>query len=470
VDRALLVRLGPEGVVRSRLVFTGPDLDPVDEEIVVRDRFPWTFERVLSGDVVSFATLEEVPADVDRATLERAGVQSAVGLPLLVDDRVTAFVGFATVETVRSWSPEVMRRLGVIAGLFANVVGPLHRDEGLQAAMEESQHIRNRLQVENVVLRSEARDRLGPAEIVGRSAELKQVLAQAEQVASTDSTVLLLGETGTGKELFASHIHSQSARRGRPMVRVNCAAIPATLIESELFGREKGAFTGALARQVGRFELADHSTIFLDEIGDLPLDVQVKLLRVLEERKFERLGSPRPISVDTRIIAATHRNLEQRVAEGAFREDLYYRLNVFPIHVPPLRERAGDIPLLVQRLVDEFSRTFGKRIDSIDSDALAALQRYPWPGNIRELRNVVERAMIVTTSRRLVIPVPESTTSAVARSPKLVDVEREHILAVLESSSWRIRGAGGAAARLAMKPTTLETRMAKLGLKRPTAG
>jgi transcriptional regulator with GAF, ATPase, and Fis domain len=336
--------------------------------------------------------------------------------------------------------------------------------------MEESQHIKNRLQIENVVLRSEARDRLAPAEIIGRSAELKQVLAQAEQVATTDSTVLLLGETGTGKELFASHIHSLSARRGRPMVRVNCAAIPATLIESELFGREKGAFTGALARQVGRFELADHSTIFLDEIGDLPLDVQVKLLRVLEERKFERLGSPRPISVDTRIIAATHRNLEQRVAEGAFREDLYYRLNVFPIHVPPLRDRAGDIPLLVQRLVDEFSRTFGKRIESIDSDAIAALQRYSWPGNIRELRNVVERAMIVTTSKRLVIPVPESTTSAVARSPKLVDVEREHILAVLESSSWRIRGAGGAAARLAMKPTTLETRMAKLGLKRPTAG
>ena len=470
VDRALLVRLGPEGVVRSRIVFTGPELEPVDEEIVVRDRFPWMFERVLSGDIVSFASLEEVPDDVDRTSLALAGIHSAVGLPLLVDDRVTAFIGFATVETARAWPAEVMRRLTVIAGLFTNVVGPVQRDAGLQAAMEESQHLKNRLQIENVVLRSEARDRLAPAEIVGRSAELKQVLAQAEQVASTDSTVLLLGETGTGKELFASHIHSLSARRGRPMVRVNCAAIPATLIESELFGREKGAFTGALARQVGRFELADHSTIFLDEIGDLPLDVQVKLLRVLEERKFERLGSPRPISVDTRIIAATHRNLEQRVAEGAFREDLYYRLNVFPIHVPPLRERAGDIPLLVQRLVDEFSRTFGKRIDSVDSDAIAALQRYSWPGNIRELRNVVERAMIVTTSKRLVIPVPESTTSAVARSPKLVDVEREHILAVLESSSWRIRGAGGAAARLAMKPTTLETRMAKLGLKRPPAG
>jgi transcriptional regulator with GAF, ATPase, and Fis domain len=283
----------------------------------------------------------------------------------------------------------------------------------------------------------------------------------------TDSTVLLVGETGTGKELFATAIHELSGRCARPMVRVNCAAIPSTLIEAELFGRERGAFTDAVTRQVGRFELADYSTIFLDEIGDLPLDVQVKLLRVLEERKIERLGSPRPIAVDTRIIAATHHNLEQRVAEGAFREDLYYRLNVFPIRVPPLRERVEDIPLLVWRFVEEFSRAFGKRIDSIDRDTLAALQRHSWPGNIRELRNVIERAMIVTTSRRLTITLPPPSAASTRRSPKLVDVEKEHIRAVLESAAWRIRGAGGAAARLGMKPTTLETRMAKLGLKRP---
>ena len=245
------------------------------------------------------------------------------------------------------------------------------------------------------------------------------------------------------------------------------AAIPATLIESELFGREKGAYTGALARQVGRFELAHRSTIFLDEIGDLPPDVQVKLLRVLEERQIERLGSPRPITVDTRIIAATHRNLEQRISEGTFREDLYYRLNVFPIHVPPLRERVEDIPLLVWRFVEEFSKAFGKRIDSIDKDNLAALQQYPWPGNIRELRNVVERAMIVATQQRLTIPVPQASAAAVRRSARLVDVEKEHIRAVLESTAWRIRGVGGAAERLGLKPTTLETRMAKLGIIRP---
>jgi formate hydrogenlyase transcriptional activator len=220
-------------------------------------------------------------------------------------------------------------------------------------------------------------------------------------------------------------------------------------------------------RQVGRFELADHSTIFLDEIGDLPPEVQVKLLRVLEERQIERLGSPRPISIDTRIVAATHRNLEQRISEGAFREDLYYRLNVFPIHVPPLRERAEDIPLLVWRFVEEFSKTFGKRIDTIDKDSLTALQHYGWPGNIRELRNVVERAMITASSKRLSITLPQSFATPTKRSPKLRDVEREHIRAVLETTRWRIRGAGGAAERLGLKPTTLETRMAKLGLRRP---
>ena len=467
VDRAGLIRLGPEGALRSSVVWAMPEVRPVDVSLLVSDRLPWTFEQLLSGEPVSFASVEAVPDEIDRKCYADIGTRSLVALPMSVEGRVTAFIGFATIRSERAWSPEVRHRLNAIASLFAQVVARQQRDDALQAAIEETQRLKNQLHVENVFLRTEARDRLAPAEIVGRSPALRQVLAQADQVASTDSTVLLLGETGTGKELFASHIHSLGARRGRPMVRVNCAAIPATLIESELFGREKGAFTGALARQVGRFELADHSTIFLDEIGDLPLDVQVKLLRVLEERKFERLGSPRPISVDTRIIAATHRNLEQRVAEGAFREDLYYRLNVFPIQVPPLRDRAEDIPLLVQRLVDEFSRTFGKRIETIERDTITALQRYSWPGNIRELRNVVERAMIVTTSRRLAIPLPESTSSAVARSPKLVDVEREHILAVLESSSWRIRGAGGAAARLGMKPTTLETRMAKLGLKRP---
>ncbi len=303
----------------------------------------------------------------------------------------------------------------------------------------------------------------------GRSAAVEGVLAQIAHVAPTDSTVLLVGETGTGKGVFAARIHEMSARRRRPMVRVNCAAIPATLIESELFGREKGAFTGALTRQIGRFELANHSTIFLDEIGDLPLDVQIKLLRVLEERQIERLGSPRPVHVDVRIIAATHRNLEQRIAEGAFREDLFYRLNVFPIQVPPLRERVDDIPQLVWHFVEQYSKAFGKQIDGIASENLAALRRYPWHGNIRELRNVIERALIVATGPRLTITLPPSAADTEAGSERLVDVQRKHILSVLASVGWRIRGAGGAAERLGLRPTTLETRMAKLGLVRPSA-
>jgi transcriptional regulator with GAF, ATPase, and Fis domain len=307
----------------------------------------------------------------------------------------------------------------------------------------------------------------GFTDVLGQSPAMRRVLEQVHQVAATDATVLLLGETGTGKELLATQIHERSPRRARGMVRVNCGAIPSTLIESELFGREKGAFTGADSRQIGRFELADRSTLFLDEIGDLPLDVQVKLLRALEEGEIERLGSPRSIHVDARIIAATHRNLDQRLADGSFREDLYYRLNVFPVCVPPLRERGDDVVLLAQRFAAEFARAFGKHTDGIDDDSLQAMRQYLWPGNIRELRNVIERATITARGPKLAVSIPASPPGAPVRSARLADVEREHIRAVLESTGWRIRGAGGAADRLGLPPTTLETRMAKLGLRRP---
>jgi formate hydrogenlyase transcriptional activator len=310
-------------------------------------------------------------------------------------------------------------------------------------------------------------DRAAAGLIVGESAAIRRVLEQVRHVAATDSTVLLLGETGTGKEVIAACLHALSARRDRAMVRVNCSALPPALMESELFGREKGAYTGAVERQIGRFELAHHSTIFLDEIGDLPADTQVKLLRVLEERQFERLGSPRAIRVDTRVIAATHRDLEQGIATGTFREDLFYRLNVFPIHVPPLRDRLEDIPLLVWRFVEEFSKRFGKHVEVITDENMSALRRYGWPGNIRELRNVVERAMVLATGPRLTIALPAAPAGARQRSATLTDVTREHIRGVLESAGWRIRGAGGAAQRLGLKPTTLETRMARLGLTRP---
>jgi formate hydrogenlyase transcriptional activator len=358
-----------------------------------------------------------------------------------------------------------------VDGTFEGYVGSWVEVTEQKRAVQRAEQSRDHLHAENVYLRREADDLRGAGPAVGRSPAIQRVLQMIDHVAPTDSTILLLGETGTGKEFLAARIHELSTRRTRSMVRVNCAAIPGTLIESELFGRERGAFTGAVTRQVGRFELADRSTIFLDEIGDLPVDVQVTLLRVLEERQFERLGSSTPIRVDARIIAATHRNLEQRIADGTFREDLFYRLNVFPITVPPLRERVDDIPGLVWHFVDQFSASLQRRFDSIPADDMAALQRYGWPGNIRELRNVVERAMILATGARLRIPLPETPAASGssrerATSARLVDIEREHIRRVLDTTAWRIRGAGGAADRLGLAPTTLESRMRKLGLSR----
>ena len=277
--------------------------------------------------------------------------------------------------------------------------------------------------------------------VVYNSHAIRAVLDQVHMVAPTSATVLLLGETGVGKEVFAQAIHDASPRRRRPMIRVSCAAIPATLIERELFGHERGAFTGALSRQIGRFEAAHGSTLFLDEIGELPLEMQVKLLRVLQDRTIERLGSPQPIKVDMRIIAATNRDLEQAVTHNAFREDLFYRLNVFPITVPPLRERTDDIPALIWTFIDELSGTLGKRIDAISSRSLAELQRYPWPGNVRELRNLIEREIILAQGTTLKPAAPRITPAAPrAVSTRLVDLQIEHIQSVLDSCGWRIRG------------------------------
>ena len=470
LDRCVFVAIGPGRDLVEPVTWAARGIPPVEMPLPTSAQFPWATGRVLAGHVVAFSTLADVPSEIDRTAFAAIGMKSAVYVPLSVDGRVTGAVGFSTVRAERVWSSETVQRLKVFGGVFAQVLARQLRDEAVRAASVELQCLKDRLEAETVYLRREERERLGLSGIVGQSAAMRLVMAQIRQVAATDSTVLLLGETGTGKELFATQIHELGTRRAQPMVRVNCGAIPATLIESELFGRERGAFTGALSRQVGRFEFADHSTIYLDEIGDLPSEVQVKLLRVLEEHQIERLGSPLSIPVNTRIIAATHRNLQQQIAQGAFREDLYYRLNVFPIYVPPLRERVDDIPLLVWRFVEEFSKAFGKHIDTIDKDSLTALQYHAWPGNIRELRNVVERAMISTPGRRLTIPSPQSSATLTRPSPRLIDFEKAHIRTVLEGNGWRIRGADGAASALGLKPTTLETRMAKLGLKRPGKG
>jgi transcriptional regulator with GAF, ATPase, and Fis domain len=458
--------IGAEGTVSPQVEWRRPGTPPEAALVPEREAFPWTHASLRRGVAASFSCLDEIPHPVDRQSYREAGIRSAAAMPLIVSDRAGGAVAFTMAREERAWPSEILHRLNVFATALGGVLTRLESEASHHRSLEDAERRRDQLRAENLYLRAEARERLGTGVVVGQSVAVRHLMALVQQVASTSSTVLLLGETGTGKELFATQIHELSPRRARPMVRVNCAAIPSALLESELFGREKGAYTGALARQVGRFELSDHSTIFLDEVGDLPLDVQVKLLRVLEERQVERLGSPKSIRVDTRIIAATHRNLEQRVTDGTFREDLFYRLNVFPIQVPPLRERPEDVPLLVWRFVEEFAKTFGKRIDAIPRENLAGLQRYSWPGNIRELRNVVERAMITATGPRLTIPVPAPTVGAARRSELLVEVEKEHIQGVLTRTGWRIRGTGGAAERLGLRPTTLETRLAKLGLRR----
>ncbi|MGR8935762.1 MAG: sigma 54-interacting transcriptional regulator [Gammaproteobacteria bacterium] len=345
-------------------------------------------------------------------------------------------------------------------------------ENDLRQALEEIRTLKDQLQQENVYLRREMEGHQGLSSIVSRSTVMQRTLRQVEQVAPTPASVLITGETGTGKELLATAIHALSPRGGRTMIRVNCAAIPAALIESELFGREKGAYTGALARQVGRFELANGSTLFLDEIGELTLEAQAKLLRALQEKEIERLGNPRPIKVDVRVIAATNRDLLKEVTARRFREDLYYRLSVFPIHLPPLRERREDLPQLVESFVREFAETMGKPIDTIAKTSLKTLLDYGWPGNIRELRNVIERAVILAQNPSLKIELPSAASaSAPCHDPGatlMTDVEREHIVRILEKTGWRIRGTGGAAEILGLKPSTLESRMAKLGIRRPS--
>ena len=344
-------------------------------------------------------------------------------------------------------------------------------DQALRTAMTEIEELKDRLQAENEYLQDEIRVSHNFEEIITCSEALKKPLRQVEQVASTDATVLILGESGTGKELLARAVHSTSDRADRPLVKVNCAALPANLIESELFGHEKGAFTGALERRTGRFELADGGTLFLDEIGDLPLELQPKLLRVLQEGEFERLGSPHTTKVDVRIIAATNRDLGNALAAGDFREDLYYRLNVFPILCPPLRDRKEDIPLLANHFARKYASKFGKKIEGIQQRVMESLQAYDWPGNVRELENVVERAIIITQGQYLDlgdslpkhgVPSPESPLLTIEA------LEREHISKVLESVNWKVRGDRGAAKVLDIKPTTLEARMKKLNIVRKT--
>jgi len=388
-----------------------------------------------------------------------------LSIPFRIGGRIIGAIAFAAFGETRAWPDDLIARLTLVGEVFAHAIARKREQEKLLSAMTEIKILKDRLERENAYLKDAAQIR-PPQGLVGKSPRFLSVLEEIVQVAKTDSTVLLLGETGCGKEVLAQAIHNASSRKDRPMIKVNCAALPASLIESELFGREKGAFTGALARQAGRFEIADGSTIFLDEVGELPLELQPKLLRVLQEGEFERLGGSRTIKVDARVIAATNRPLAQAVSEGKFRQDLFYRLDVFPVEVPPLRERREDIPLLSWTFVKEFGNSMGKAIDAIADDSMAVLLAYPWPGNIRELRNVIERAMILARGPTLHIKLgrPTLRPQTANTASTLEEAEREHILRALERCSWRIRGANAAAELLGVKPTTLESRIKKLGL------
>ena len=397
LDRAALYEfVDADGSLLFTHFWSRPGFPEPPRRQVTTAAFPWLQERLLRGETVIVPKLDDVPSALDRENARRFGVKSNLSIPLVVGGQTVGSLGFSMMRHEREWSPELVARLQLVARVFASALDRKRTDEKLRQALVEVEQLRDRLRDENAYLREEVSTLSGSSLVVGRSPAIRAALEQVQQVAPTPATVLLTGETGTGKELFATQIHALSPRRERVMVRVNCAAIPSALIENELFGREKGAYTGAIARQAGRFEVADKSTLFLDEIGDLPLEVQVKLLRVLQEREIERLGSSKPIKVDVRIVAATNQDLEQAVAaQGAFREDLYYRLNVFPLRVPPLRDRTEDLAPLVWSFVDEFSKAFGKDATSIPKDSIprpGAAELLKMKPSTRRGRNIVERS------------------------------------------------------------------------------
>ena len=454
-----------------------PEVEPRPPRTVWQN-FPWYFEQLQRGrDVVLGNLPGELPprASAEREYSARVGMRAILTVPLVVGGRIQCAISTADFAHPREWTPLDVNRLRIVGAILANAFDRKRRDADLLVHLEEIRALRDRLEEENVSLREEVKSTHDFEEIVGQSPAINQVLARLSHAAPTDVAVLLLGETGTGKELLARALHQRSPRNGRPFVRVNCAAIPSTLIESELFGHEKGAFTGAVATRAGRFEAAHGGSLFLDEIGELGIDVQAKLLRVLQDGTFERVGSARTLHSDVRVIAATNRDLDRAMTEGRFREDLYYRLSVFPITLPPLRARRDDIPLLVWSVINRRQRVLGRQITDVPKRVMQSLAAYDWPGNVRELENVIERALILSRGSTLHVedlaggaaPAAAQAGSPFSLRP-LDDVERDHIRGVLERCGWRVNGNGNAAGVLGLHPNTLRFRMKKLGITRPT--
>jgi formate hydrogenlyase transcriptional activator len=425
--------------------------------------FPWTTARLLENNVVTLNYPYSFPPEAaeDRKNAELGKFRSSIHIPIVADGSVRYILSAATVEVHRLWPDILTPRLRLLGEVMANALIRKERDEAIRA-MQES------LENENVSLREAVNTNEEYAEIIGKSESLLYALYRMERVAPTDATVILRGETGVGKELFARAIHRRSARKEKALLKVDCASLSPSLIENELFGHERGAFTGAVDARKGRFETASGGTVFLDEVAELPYELQSRLLRVLQDGTIERLGGGRPVRVDVRVIAATNRDLEAEMRAGRFRQDLFYRLNAFPLTIPPLRERHGDIPMLVEHFVALFNLRHGKHVARIPSAAMEAMVHYHWPGNIRELENVIECAVISAAGPLLHIPplVTEQTDGNGAHTT-LAEIERRHILSALERTLWRIEGNEGAAIILGLHPDTLRYRMKKHNIRRP---
>ena len=440
------------------------------------DSYPWIAEQVLRSDTVAIDKIANLPDGLkDKALLTEFGLKSFAVIPVVISGEVVGVCSFGVTDRERPWSEQQLQDLELLASVLSNVVNRMNAKKSLDAALDELRLVGDRLEAENVYLRQEIRSTHGFNELIGESEALIACLQQVAQVAATDTTVLILGETGTGKELVARAIHERNRRSDRALVKVNCAALPANLIESELFGHEKGAFTGADSAKRGRFDLADGGTLFLDEIGDLPLDLQGKLLRVLQEGEFERLGGSETITVDVRIIAATNRMLHEAVDHGDFRADLFYRINTFPITLPPLRERKEDIPILVEHFIGKHSPALGREVTGISAIMMEQLETFTWPGNVRELESIIQRALISASGPILNLAedldrkrnVTTLTTIGTVENPlDLRSAEKEHIASILVQTDWKIAGPSGAAAKLGVPPSTLRSKMKKLGIQR----
>jgi formate hydrogenlyase transcriptional activator len=432
------------------------------------ERFSYGYERFIRGDSIRWERLDDIPVEAEgaRQNLLSMGVKSTMAVPIWFAGSARGVINICTTRNERKWPDHLIPRLRLFGEVFINALMRKQAEEKLQKALSEIKLLKERIEADYLYLKEEINTNRDFKGVVGKSDALKRLLIQAKQAAPTNVTVLILGETGTGKGLIARAIHNASSRKDRPLMQVNCAAFSPSLIESELFGHEKGAFTGATTRHIGRFEAAKGTTLFLDEIGDLPLELQPKLLRVLEEGEFERVGGSSTIRTDVRLIAATSSDLEKEIGAGRFRRDLWYRLSIFPIVVPPLRERLDDIPLFVTYFVENSTKWPGKRFNPVPHDIIKALQAYYWPGNIRELKNVIERALIVSPDGNLRIEIPAHQGEPVSQMKTLTENEREHIIKVLEKTNWRIKGPHGAAQYLDIHPETLRTRMRKLGIRR----